>query len=135
MDEAVNKKGKNAHAEGEQQYADDSHASKIVFSCFSYLCCMDRDSILLILRAHKAEIQKKYPVASLALFGSFARGEQKPESDVDLLVEFNGPIGLEVVDLVEYLETLLNVKRVDLVSKKYVKPHYRSYIERDLIHV
>ncbi len=96
---------------------------------------MNREEILTTLRAHKAEIQKKYPVASLALFGSFARGEQTSESDVDLLVEFNGPIGLEIVDLVEYLEKLLMVKKVDLISKKYLKPHYRPYIEADLIDV
>ncbi|HCZ36414.1 MAG: nucleotidyltransferase family protein [Cyclobacteriaceae bacterium] len=96
---------------------------------------MTREDILTILRAHKAEIQKKYPVASLALFGSFARGEQTSESDVDLLVEFNGPIGLEIVDLVEYLENLLRVKKVDLISRKYLKPHYRPYIEADAIDV
>jgi uncharacterized protein len=96
---------------------------------------MTREDILTILRAHKTEIQKKYPVASLALFGSFARGEQTSESDVDLLVEFNGPIGLEIVDLVEYLENLLRVKKVDLISRKYLKPHYRPYIEADAIDV
>lgn len=96
---------------------------------------MTREDILTILRAHKAEIQKKYPVASLALFGSFARGEQTAKSDVDLLVEFNGPIGLEVVDLVEDLEKLLGVKKVDLISRKYLKPHYRPYIEADAIDV
>jgi len=96
---------------------------------------MTREGIRTILRAHKAEIQKKYPVASLALFGSFARGEQTSESDVDLLVEFNGPIGLEIVDLVEYLENLLRVKKVDLISRKYLKPHYRPYIEADAIDV
>ncbi|MBX2897776.1 MAG: nucleotidyltransferase family protein [Cyclobacteriaceae bacterium] len=96
---------------------------------------MTREDILTILRAHKAEIQKKYPVASLALFGSFARGEQTAKSDIDLLVEFNGPIGLEVVDLVEDLEKLLGVKKVDLISRKYLKPHYRPYIEADAIDV
>ncbi|MBN8653283.1 MAG: nucleotidyltransferase family protein [Cytophagales bacterium] len=96
---------------------------------------MTREDILTILRAHKAEIQKKYPVATLALFGSFARGEQTAKSDVDLLVEFNGPIGLEVVDLVEDLEKLLGVKKVDLISRKYLKPHYRPYIEADAIDV
>lgn len=96
---------------------------------------MNKDDIIHILRTHKAEIQKKFPVASIALFGSFARGEQTSESDVDLLVEFNGPIGLEVVDLVEYLEKLLRVKKVDLISKKYLKPHYRPYIEAELINV
>jgi predicted nucleotidyltransferase len=51
------------------------------------------------------------------------------------LVEFNGPIGWEIVDLVEELEKLLNVKKVDLVTKKYVKPHYLPFIEESIIHV
>ncbi|MFN6088885.1 MAG: nucleotidyltransferase family protein [Cyclobacteriaceae bacterium] len=96
---------------------------------------MTQVEILDKLREHKADIQKKYPVASLALFGSFARGDQSPENDVDLLVEFNGPIGWEIVDLVEELEKLLNVKKVDLVTKKYVKPHYLPFIEESIIHV
>lgn len=78
---------------------------------------------------------KKYPLASLDLFGSYARNEQTSESDVDLLVEFNGPIGIEIVDLTEDLEKLLGVRKVDLISKKYLKPHYKVYIENDLIHV
>jgi uncharacterized protein len=96
---------------------------------------MDKAEILSTLKKHKAELQQKYPVSSLALFGSYARGEQTPESDVDLLVEFNGPIGIEIVDLVEYLEKLLKVKKVDLVSKKFLKPRYKEYIEKDMIHV
>jgi uncharacterized protein len=96
---------------------------------------MTKVEILEKLRAGKADIQKKYPVSSLALFGSYARDEQTPESDVDLLVEFNGPIGWEIVDLVEDLEKLLDVKKIDLVTKKYVKPHYLPYIQENLVHV
>jgi uncharacterized protein len=96
---------------------------------------MTREEVLATLREHLPALQKKYPIASLALFGSYARNEQTTESDVDFLVEFNGPIGWEIVDIVEYLENLLDVKKVDLVSKEYIKPHYRPYIEEDIIHV
>jgi uncharacterized protein len=96
---------------------------------------MTKAEILDKLRANKSDIQKKYPIASIALFGSYAREEQTPESDVDLLVEFNGPMGWEIVDLVEDLEKLLNIKKIDLVSKKYVKSHYMPYIEQSLINV
>jgi hypothetical protein len=96
---------------------------------------MTREEVLATLRKHLPELQKKYPIASLELFGSYARNEQTPESDVDILVEFNEPIGWEIVDIVEYLEKLLDVKKVDLVSKKFIKPHYRPYIEEDIIHV
>jgi predicted nucleotidyltransferase len=94
-----------------------------------------REDVLTVLRLHKLELQKKYPIATLELFGSYARGDQNENSDVDLLVEFNGPIGIEIVDLVEELEHLLRVKKVDLISKKYVKPRYLPFIEQNLIHV
>ncbi|MBL0740169.1 nucleotidyltransferase family protein [Chryseolinea sp. Jin1] len=95
---------------------------------------MNKDEILRTLREHLPEIKKKFPVASLALFGSYARGEQTEESDIDVLVEFNGDIGLEVVDLLDDLEKALHHK-VDLVSKRALKPHYRPYIEGDAIYV
>ena len=96
---------------------------------------LTKEIILDRLREHKAELFKKFPIASLALFGSYARGDETTESDVDILVEYNGPIGWEVVDIVEELEGLLQVKKVDLVSKRAVKPHYIPYIEKDLIYV
>lgn len=95
---------------------------------------MNKDEILQKLRDHKADLQKKYPLKSIALFGSYARGEETPESDIDLLVDFNGPIGIEYVDLLIDIENLLNQK-IDLVSNRAVKPHYRPYIEEDLIYV
>lgn len=96
---------------------------------------MDRDSILLILRAHKAEIQKKYPVASLALFGSFARGEQNESSDIDLMVELKEPMGLDFIDLLEDIERLFPKNKIDLVSKKGILPQRWSYFSRDLVYV
>ncbi len=95
---------------------------------------MNKDEILQKLRDHKADLQKKYPLKSIALFGSYARGEETPESDIDLLVDFNGPIGIEYVDLLIDIENLLNQK-IDLVSNRAVKPHYRPYIEEDAIYV
>lgn len=82
----------------------------------------------------KPQIKVKYHVASLALFGSFARGDFTPESDIDILVEFSQTPGIEIVDLVNDLEALLG-KRVDLVSKKALKPRYLEVIERELINV
>ncbi|MCI0751800.1 MAG: nucleotidyltransferase family protein [Flammeovirgaceae bacterium] len=96
---------------------------------------MTREQVLTTLRKHKPDLQKKYPIANLELFGSYARNEQTPDSDVDLLIEFSGPIGWEIVDLVEYLENILHVKKVDLISKKFLKPRYKPYVESDLIHV
>lgn len=96
---------------------------------------LTKEEILKRLREHKAELQKKFPIASLALFGSYAREDHTDDSDVDLLVEFNGPIGWEMVDLVEEFERMFQGKKVDLISKKFLKPRYRDYIEKDLINV
>ena len=93
---------------------------------------MTREDVLINLRKHKPELQLKYHVANLSLFGSYARGDETPESDVDLLVEFSAPVGIEFVDLLIELENILHTK-VDLVSKKALKPHYRNSIEEDLI--
>ncbi len=95
---------------------------------------MTREDVLIILRKHKPELQKKYPLASIELFGSYARNEQTPESDVDVIVEFNEPVGIEFVDLLIELETILG-KPVDLISKKTMRPKLKPFIEPDLIAV
>jgi predicted nucleotidyltransferase len=57
-------------------------------------CCMQRDNVLKILAEHRDELHQRFDVKSLALFGSVARGEATETSDVDLLVEFERPVGL-----------------------------------------
>lgn len=86
------------------------------------------------LSARKPEIMDRYHVKSMAVFGSYARNEQKKSSDVDILVEFNSPVGIEFIDLANYLEAILKI-RVDLVSRKGVKPGYYKEIKRDLRYV
>jgi uncharacterized protein len=76
----------------------------------------------------------KYPIQSLAIFGSFSRKEQTESSDVDILVEFKENIGIKFIDLADELEQLLGIK-VDLVSKKGIKEKYLRAIENDLIYV
>ena len=82
----------------------------------------------------RSELFAKYPLKSLAIFGSFARNEQTDKSDVDLLVEFNDRIGIRFIDLAEEIEQLIG-KRVDLVSRGGIKPKYFKSIESDLIYV
>ncbi|MGH2574416.1 MAG: nucleotidyltransferase family protein, partial [Ignavibacteria bacterium] len=65
---------------------------------------------------HKDNLSRKYKLKKIAIFGSYTRGDEGQKSDVDILVEFNEPIGLEFVSLAEELESILNEK-VDLVSK------------------
>ncbi|MHC1591051.1 MAG: nucleotidyltransferase family protein [Candidatus Helarchaeales archaeon] len=69
----------------------------------------------------------------MGIFGSFVRGEAKEDSDVDILVEFEKPIGFfKFLELEEYLSDLIG-KKVDLVSKKALKPHVGKYILEELV--
>ena len=86
------------------------------------------------LRLHKPDLESRYPISELAVFGSYARGDATPGSDVDILVSFHSPIGLAFATLADELESLLH-KKVDLVSKKAIQPHYWEYVKKDLIHV
>jgi len=91
--------------------------------------------ILKTLAAHREELTQKYKVKEIGIFGSVVRGEQKGTSDVDILVEFEKPIGFfRFLELEEYLSTLLGVK-VDLVSKKALKPNIGRYILQEVIPV
>lgn len=95
---------------------------------------METQPILQTLQKNKNHFFKKYPLKSMALFGSYARNEAKEKSDVDIMVEFLSPVGFEFVDLAIELENILHQK-VDLVSKKGIKPDMLPYIEKDLIYV
>ena len=96
---------------------------------------MNLNSLLKILKEHKQEIQKNFRVKSLRIFGSTVRGENKPESDIDILVEFNGPATFDdYMDLKIFLEDILG-KQIDLVTTKALKPRLRPYIEKEAIYV
>ena len=68
-----------------------------------------------ILKEHKEEIREKYGVVIVGIFGSYARGEQKESSDVDIIVELERPIGLKFYELWDYLENLLGIN-VDVLT-------------------
>ncbi len=96
---------------------------------------MKREEVVERLRACSREIESRFGVRRLELFGSHARDEAGPGSDVDLLVEFSGlPTFDGYMGLAEYLEALLG-ERVDLVTAGSLKPRIRPYVERDLIRV
>lgn len=95
---------------------------------------MRRDEALTILAAHRDEI-KAFSVKSLALFGSVARDEAGPNSDVDLLVEFDRPVGLfTFLDLKGYLEHILGA-RVDLGTPRSLKDGVRFQVIKDAVRV
>jgi len=87
-----------------------------------------------IINSHKKELEDKYYVKSIAIFGSYTRNEQTSESDVDILVEFSKPVGLLFIHLADYLEEILGVK-VDLMTPEAIKPNRRKYIMEELIYV
>ena len=96
---------------------------------------MDRASILALLQAHRGEIATRFGARHLALFGSAARDEMRPDSDVDVLVDFGGPATFDgYFDLKDYLEELL-CRPVDLVTSRGLKPRARQHVERDLVRV
>jgi len=87
-----------------------------------------------ILSSGLPKLKKRYPISSMAIFGSYARGDQTENSDLDILVEFNGDIGWDFFDLAKEIEEILHLK-IDLVSGKAIKPHYWAHIKQDLIYV
>ncbi len=93
-----------------------------------------REEVLASLGAAKADLQRRFRVKTLALFGSYARNQQTEKSDVDILVEVDPSIGLGFVSLADELERHLQ-QRVDLVSSRAVRPNRRRLIEPDLIYV
>ena len=93
---------------------------------------LSRAVVFSLIATHESAI-RAFGVKSLLLFGSVARNEAGPESDVDLLVEFDPPVGLfEVVRLQSYLESILG-RRVDLVLHDAVKPQLRDRIFADAV--
>jgi predicted nucleotidyltransferase len=96
---------------------------------------MNRKTVLQILKQKNAELSEQYGVRSLSLFGSVARDEATAKSDVDLLVEFNRPVGyFGLFALQDYLEKLLGCP-VDIGTPESLKPYIRERIQGELVHV
>jgi uncharacterized protein len=84
---------------------------------------MNLINIKKILNAQKPFLRDKYKVAEIGIFGSFVRNEEQIDSDVDVLVDFEGKIDLfDLLDLEEYLVNLFG-RKVDLVTRKTLKPY------------
>ena len=87
------------------------------------------------LRRHWQEIEQRFAIKHLSVFGSAARDELRDDSDIDVLVEFKGKATFDgYMDLKFYLEPLLG-RKVDLVTQDAVKPRMRPMIEQEAIHV
>ena len=95
---------------------------------------LDLNKIKEILSVLKPELISKYYVSSIGLFGSVVRGDFTANSDIDIIVTFNRPVGMEFIDLANELEEKLD-RKVDLVSKNGVKEKYYQIIEPQIIYV
>jgi hypothetical protein len=95
---------------------------------------MDTNEAISKLQQIKPYLQQKYAVKRVGLFGSMARGTHTAGSDVDILVEFERPVGVEFIDLSYLLEKELN-RKVDVVSLKGIKEKYFKEIEKDIVYV
>lgn len=96
---------------------------------------MKQEVVLRILKQKNAELTQKFGVKSLLLFGSLARNEATSSSDVDLLVEFNRPVGyFGLFALQDYLEKILGCS-VDLGTPESLKPYMKERILGEIIHV
>lgn len=93
----------------------------------------DADYFIRILRQHLPEIRGEYSVSYLGVFGSYVRGEQMSESDLDVLVEFDtAPRLLKYIELEYYLSDLIGVK-VDLVTRTGLKPNIGKHILNEAV--
>ncbi|MGH7791771.1 MAG: nucleotidyltransferase family protein [Thermodesulfobacteriota bacterium] len=94
-----------------------------------------KEEILGILKNEFSYLNNKYSVKKLGLFGSYSRGEQTPKSDIDLLVEFENPIGFfKYIELEDYLSEKIGAK-VELVTDDALKPIVRPYVMENIIYV
>jgi len=95
---------------------------------------LNAENIKSVLKENETTLRANYPIKSLAIFGSYARGSQNSNSDIDLLVELNGPMGLRFVNLAEELENILHTK-VDLICRNGLPEKFWSNIKNELVYV
>ncbi len=95
------------------------------------------DKLQMILKEHKEELKIKFGVKEIGIFGSYIRGEQREDSDVDILVAFEDDAKMDLikfVELEEYLSELLGVK-VDLVMRSALKPRIGKRILEEVVYL
>ena len=91
----------------------------------------DKEAIEAKLREYKPILERQFCVKKIGVFGSYARNEQKDDSDIDILVEFYRPVGFQFINLKIFLEEILN-KKVDLVTPNALKPQIKENILREV---
>lgn len=86
------------------------------------------------LRQLKPELSKRFYVDTIGLFGSVTRSDFNEHSDIDVMVDFKIPVGVEFIELADYLEAKLK-RRVDLISRKGVKDNFFEAIKNEIMYV
>ena len=79
-------------------------------------------------------LQEKYSISELALFGSYSRDEQTGSSDIDIMVDFSKPIGIEYLDLVYQIKEAFEDVQVEVVAKNAIKKKYYDRLKQDLLY-
>ena len=96
---------------------------------------ISRQQVLDTLRKHKPILERRFGVTELTLFGSFARDQATEDSDIDIIVKFNGPATSKgYFGTISYLEEQLG-RTVDLATHKSLRPEIIPFVERDVINV
>lgn len=95
---------------------------------------MKRDDILLFLKDHKQEMKERFGVVKIGLFGSYARGEERQDSDIDLAIELKNNTVDGYFGLLHYLEDALQ-KPIDLGIESNIKPILKPYISKEIMYV
>ena len=94
----------------------------------------DLNSILSTLSSIKHELEENFHVKTIGIFGSAVRDDFRPDSDIDQIVEFEKPIGIAFIDLADFIEQKMKSK-IDLVSRRGIKPQYLKAIEEEIVYV
>ncbi len=95
---------------------------------------MDKQFIIEQLKKIKPILSEKYGITELALFGSYSRNEENEKSDIDIMVDYQNPMGLKYFDIVYELENIFKEKKIQVISKAGIKPRYFDRIKQDLIY-
>ncbi|MBI5917603.1 MAG: nucleotidyltransferase domain-containing protein [Bacteroidetes bacterium] len=99
---------------------------------------MEKQTIIVTLKSNKANLKERFGIEQIGIFGSYAKGTQKPESDLDLVYILNEGEKMtldKIFDMENYLRQLLNVKKIDLVNLQFMNPLVKFKMKKDVIYV
>lgn len=99
---------------------------------------VNQGSILKSLKETEKELKDKFQILRIGIFGSYSKGTQTEESDIDLIYELeeNAKIGFkEINDLEQFFKDLFKIEKIDLVNSKYVNPIVEEEIKKSVIYV